>query len=427
MGEWYAAQLYLLGTQPPLVRAGFVRYSWFESHFRIQPTLAKEAQMTPEEVDQYARGFIMFLFGTTLFADRANNVPLCLLSALVDVRRIRRYDWGGAGLATLYGYMSSSSRRSGQLLGGYWRAWELWVYAYFPRLALVPDVENPLGVPFSHRFDITNCISFSDHLAALGSVASSGEGSLRGRRGGCPLSDSVGGPGLSGLVPGDYTVGWGAKHHRGEGDYTEYVRTYIMRPLSGGRRAERERPAAPAAGAGAGTSRMARIRGRSGPRRGQGVSWPALPTVLTCRGQGEGTYQIPFAPPPADHELVGFYDLPPPRTFDVLALYSIPPPFQIPPVGGVPAGPSIPARGGRGDAVRPRTRAGRVHVRSSSRAPSPDDDNDDDDESETEAEAESSEEAGDDSDSGSDSDADDDAPGPSSRKKVRTDPWARDY
>ena len=125
IGEWDAAQLYLLSTQPPLTRAGFVRYSWFKSHFRIQPALAEEAQMSPEEVDQYARGFIMFLFGTTLFADRANTVPLCLLSALVDVRQIRHYDWGGAGLATLYGYMSSSSRLSGQLLGGYWRAWEV--------------------------------------------------------------------------------------------------------------------------------------------------------------------------------------------------------------------------------------------------------------------------------------------------------------
>lgn len=70
-------------------------------------------------MEQYARGFIMFLLGTTLFVDRANTVALYLLSALVDVTQIRRYDWGGAGLATLYGYMSSSSRRSGHLLGGY--------------------------------------------------------------------------------------------------------------------------------------------------------------------------------------------------------------------------------------------------------------------------------------------------------------------
>ncbi|XP_028069559.1 uncharacterized protein LOC114272081 [Camellia sinensis] len=144
----------------------------------------------------------------------------------------------------------------------------------------------------------------------------------------------------------DYTIGWDASGYRGEGHYSKYVRTFIMRPLSGGRRAERERPAAPAAraGAGAGTSRTARVRGRSGARRGRGASWPALPTVMTCRRQGGTTYQIPIAPPPADHELVGFYDLPPAsseytrqsldltasvmgmfqRSLDLLAIYSIP-------------------------------------------------------------------------------------------------------
>ncbi|GMP47841.1 hypothetical protein CsSME_00015408 [Camellia sinensis var. sinensis] len=30
----------------------------------------------------------------------------------------------------------------------------LWVYAYFPRLALEPKVEMPLTVPYSHRFDV---------------------------------------------------------------------------------------------------------------------------------------------------------------------------------------------------------------------------------------------------------------------------------
>lgn len=111
----------------------------------------------------------------------------------------------------------------------------------------------------------------------------------------------------------DYTIGWDAGDFRGEGDFREYVQTYIMRPLSGDRRVEKGGPAAPVAGAGAGagTSRTARVRSRSGARRGRGVSWPALPTTMTCRGQGRATYQIPFAPPPTDHELVGFYDLPP--------------------------------------------------------------------------------------------------------------------
>ncbi|KAI8024345.1 hypothetical protein LOK49_LG03G03561 [Camellia lanceoleosa] len=161
---------------------------------------------------------------------------------------------------------------------------------------------------------------------------------------------------------------------------------------------------------------------------------------MTYRGQGGATYEIPFAPPPADHELVGFHGLPPAsseytrrslelnasmmgmlqRTFDLLALYSIPPPFQIPTVGGVLARLSVPAGGDGESRVYPRTKTGRIHIGSSSRAPVPDDD----DEEESEAEAESSEEeTGDGSDSGSDDSADD-APGPSSRKRTRTDPQA---
>ena len=90
------------------------------------------------------------------------------------------------------------------------------------------------------------------------------------------------------------------------------------------------------------------------------------------------------------------------------------PPFQIPPVGGAPAGPPISTRDGR---AYPHTRGGRTHVGSSSRALVSDD------ESEAETEAE---ETGDGSDSSSGGDAPggapvDDAPGPSSRKRTRTD------
>ncbi|XP_028061535.1 uncharacterized protein LOC114264994 [Camellia sinensis] len=99
------------------------------------------------------------------------------------------------------------------------------------------------------------------------------------------------------------------------------------------------------------------------------------------------------------------------RSFDLLAIYSIPPLFQIPTAGGVPAGPSVLARGGgRGGTVYPCTKARRTHVRSSSRAPIPDDD---ESKAESEAEAESSEEeTGDDLGSGSDGGAGNDALGP---------------
>ncbi|KAF5934658.1 hypothetical protein HYC85_030829 [Camellia sinensis] len=436
---------------------------WTAAQFRVPPVLEEEAEMTPEHVERYARGFLMFLFGTTIFADRANTVPLCLLRALVDVRDILHYDWGGAALSTLYGYMSSASRGSGQLLGGYWRAWELWVYAYFPRLAPVPVAETPLVVPFSSRFDgrctrrpretfgffrryfdtITPAeiawrpwaplpAAMRDRFAGAeetsrfrilleGPVCRAwylGERFLRQTLGlpeqivpVHPPADMRETERLTSEQMDDYTIGWEEAGFRGTGDYQEYVRTYLMQPLSG-RRAEGARPVASAAGAGAGVgvgaARRARVRGRGGVQGGRGAGWPALPAVLTFQGQGGSTYQIPFAPPPAGHELIGVPDLPPAsseytrqslamnasmmgmlqRTFDLLALYSIPPPFQIPIAGGAPAGPSVPARGRNEEGrIFPRTRGGRTHVGSSSRAPVPDDD-DDDEESEAEAEAE---------------------------------------
>ncbi|XP_028104430.1 protein MAINTENANCE OF MERISTEMS-like isoform X1 [Camellia sinensis] len=326
MDEWEAAQIYLLGEVPPLACPGFVRYSWFKVQFRVQPALVEEAPMTQEAVERYARGFLMFLLGTTIFADRANTVPLYLLSALVDITRILRFDWGGAALATLYEYMSSASRCSGQLLGGYWRAWELWVYAYFSRLAPVPDVETLLVVPFSRRFDM-RCVRrpqetfiffrrYFDTItpaeitwqpwaplpAMIRDRFASAEETARFRillegpvcrawyLGERFLHQTLGLP--EQIVPGpppthmrdierctaeemaDYTIGWDAEGFRGEGDYSEYVRMYVMRPLSGGRRVQGERPAAPTAragaGAGTGASRRARVRGRGGVQRGRG-------------------------------------------------------------------------------------------------------------------------------------------------------------
>ncbi|GMP77685.1 hypothetical protein CsSME_00033868 [Camellia sinensis var. sinensis] len=114
MGEWEAAWIYLLGARPP----------------------------TPEEITQYTRGFLM-----------GNTVGLYLLSALVDLSQVSHYGWGGAGLATLYYYMSATSRGRGNIVGGYWRAWELWVFAYFPTLAPELEVETPLMTPYSLVFE----------------------------------------------------------------------------------------------------------------------------------------------------------------------------------------------------------------------------------------------------------------------------------
>ncbi|KAL7244150.1 hypothetical protein ACSBR1_016395 [Camellia fascicularis] len=86
IGEWEAAWLHLLGARPPFLRSGMVRYSWFTECFQ-----GREPE-TPEETEHYARGFLMFLFGATLFANRWNTIGLYLLSALVGLSLVWLYD-----------------------------------------------------------------------------------------------------------------------------------------------------------------------------------------------------------------------------------------------------------------------------------------------------------------------------------------------
>ncbi|KAL7235020.1 hypothetical protein ACSBR1_018489 [Camellia fascicularis] len=116
MGEWEAAWIYLLGA----------------------PT---SVQASDGEVQL---GFLIFLLGTTLFANKWNTMCLYLLSALMTLPRVRFYDWGGAGLAILYGYKSSTCRMRGE---------RLWVYAYFSALAPEPMDEIPPVIPYLRRYD----------------------------------------------------------------------------------------------------------------------------------------------------------------------------------------------------------------------------------------------------------------------------------
>ena len=118
----------------------------------------------------------------------------------------------------------------------------------------------------------------------------------------------------------DHTKGRDSEGFKDEGDYAEYVQTYIMWPLPGARRVERARLVAPAAGVGA--PRAPSAQDRSGSRRGQGAGWPELPTMIICRGEGGKTYQIPIAPPSADHELVGVYGSTTVCTTTLYILYS---------------------------------------------------------------------------------------------------------
>ncbi|GMP77497.1 hypothetical protein CsSME_00033759 [Camellia sinensis var. sinensis] len=352
----------------------------------------------------------------------------------------------------------------------------LWVYAYFPRLAPEPEVEMPLVVLYSHRYDvrcerrpresflffrryfdtiataeITNCIPC--HLQITWQPWAVLPDAVRdqymGARETAQFRVLLEGPIYRAWYLGErflrQTLGLPEqivprppsthmRHtERDEGDYTNFIQTYLMRPLTDAHRTERERPATLVGGAGA--SRATQAHSRRGSRRGQRAEWPNLPTTMTCCGQAGETYQITIAPHPADHELVEVRGSTPlisrrllmtstllqasieytgqalelkasvmgmlQRSTDLLGIYGIPAPFQIP----VAAGMSIHSRG----------RHRRTRTESSSREPTPDDD-----ESDVEAES-SQDEAGDGSGSDSGSGGNDSDPGPSSKKRTRRD------
>ncbi|GMP80647.1 hypothetical protein CsSME_00035667 [Camellia sinensis var. sinensis] len=338
IGEWEAAWIYLLRARPPVDKSsGRVRYTWFSTHFR------RTKPETPEEIAQYTRGFLMFLLGTTLFSDRGNTVGLYLLSALVDLSQVSHYDWGGVGLATLYCYMSVTSRGRGNIVGGYWRAWELWVFAYFPTLASELEVEVPLMIPYSLVFEgqyrpraretlpylrqffdtvrtteITwqpwaplggdTRFQFSGGWAAsryrilfegpIGRAWFLGDRFMRQTMGypeqSVPATPPDDMQSAEGLTPQDVNsaiLGTDVLLHLEEGEYATYRHTYLMPPLTGVRTPMRRSAGMPSSSRARAadipsTSRAGTSRGGAGlvppiPLTYYHAGWPDIPTELT--------------------------------------------------------------------------------------------------------------------------------------------------
>ncbi|GMP42091.1 hypothetical protein CsSME_00011948 [Camellia sinensis var. sinensis] len=266
---------------------------------------------TPEEVKQYTRGFLIFLFRTTLFSDRGNTVGLYLLSALVDLARVSQYDWGGAGLATLYCYMSATSRGRGNIL---------WIFAYFPTLAPELEVEAPLMIPYSlvfegqyrprarenlpylrQFFDTVRSIEYAGGWATsryrilfegpAGRAWFLGERFMR-QTMSYPHQDIPSAPPVDmrsteGLAPQDVVstmLGTDVLLHLEEGDYATYHHTYLMPPLTGVRTPTRRPTGMPSLS----RPRAAEVSStsRAGTSRG-GLDWFPLSPQLTIMSDGQ--------------------------------------------------------------------------------------------------------------------------------------------
>ena len=97
----------LLGVVPDMKGTHTMKIDSFRSFY----TLDRVAAATSDQmVDQVVRSFILYLLGTTLFADAASSLDLVFVMPLRDLDRVSSFDWGSCALAFLYRGMGDTVR-----------------------------------------------------------------------------------------------------------------------------------------------------------------------------------------------------------------------------------------------------------------------------------------------------------------------------
>ena len=98
-----------------VARGGVVRMAWIK---RVCGEVSPASSV--EQVECAARGYLLYLLGCTLFADKsATRVPIAYLHLLMDLPRVRRYAWGAAALAYLYSQLGTATRADVRQIAGY--------------------------------------------------------------------------------------------------------------------------------------------------------------------------------------------------------------------------------------------------------------------------------------------------------------------
>ncbi|RYR13188.1 hypothetical protein Ahy_B04g070302 isoform B [Arachis hypogaea] len=101
-----------------------VSFSWFQNKFRFLLANALEAT-----VQIYARGYIMMLLSTALFADKSGaRVHLRWIPYVADLDGLGKYSWGSATLSWLYRCLCRVANRNVKNLAGPLALLQSWIF-----------------------------------------------------------------------------------------------------------------------------------------------------------------------------------------------------------------------------------------------------------------------------------------------------------
>ncbi|XP_057742577.1 uncharacterized protein LOC130961000 isoform X4 [Arachis stenosperma] len=138
----------LLGVLPPenQVQKFAVNCTWFQETFAECPDGADE-----ETVRRFARGYIMMLLGTQLFADKSGNrIHIRWLPYVARLEEMGRYSWASAALAWLYRCMCRVANRHVVKLADPLQLLQSWIFWRFS--TLTPSGYDEISWPLASRW-----------------------------------------------------------------------------------------------------------------------------------------------------------------------------------------------------------------------------------------------------------------------------------
>ena len=84
---------------------------------------------TKTEIDQLTRVFLLALLGSVVCTDNTGFLNLGIMHCLSKIEHIGKYNWGGAGLGTMYKNMDAMSRGR-TTTGCIWKLWEVGICTF---------------------------------------------------------------------------------------------------------------------------------------------------------------------------------------------------------------------------------------------------------------------------------------------------------